>query len=130
MRVATFVSATALALTGAIGVQGTTLSDQFNHARVVSAVGAQLAAKGLKQITGFSTGWGPYRFGADRSGTARTEEILTGTLAVDLVDSRTRTIVWRGIASKEVDVKADPRKRERNINRTAERLFKNYPPVR
>jgi hypothetical protein len=60
---------------------------------------------------------------------ARTEEILTGTLAVDLVDSRTNTIVWRGIASKEIDVKAEPGKRERNINRAAERLFKHYPPV-
>lgn len=133
-------------------VHGTELPDQFNHARVVSAVNAQLARKDLRevgpgvepdlfvayhavfdrdlQITGFSNGFGPYGFGPNRTGVARTEEILTGTLVVDLIDSRTETIVWRAVASKEIDVKADPKKRERNINRAAERLFKNYPPTK
>ena len=133
-------------------IQGTEVPDQFNHARVVDAVSAQLASKGLKQvelsghpdlwvayhavfdrdlrISGFSNGFGPYRLGGSRSGSARTEEILVGTLVVDLVDSQTSTILWRGIASKEIDVNANPSKRERNINRAAERLFKNYPPVK
>lgn len=130
-------------------IRGTEVPDEINHTRVVDAMNAQLAAKKLTrvdsaanpdlfvayhavferdvQITGFANGWGPYRLG--RNVSARTEEILTGTLVVDLVDSRTNTIVWRGIASKELDVKADPRKRERNINKAAERLFKNYPPA-
>jgi hypothetical protein len=132
-------------------VRGTVLADEINHSRVVRAVEAQLTAKGLErvdpgarpdvlvayhatfdndlQITGFSSGWGPYRF-AGRSGVARAEEILTGTLAVDLIDAKTRTIVWRATASKEIDTNAGPEKRERNINRTAQRLFKNYPTVK
>jgi hypothetical protein len=132
-------------------VRGTPLADEINHKRVVDAVSTQLAGKGLTpvdatgtadllvayhatfdrnlQISGFSTGWGPYRL-AGGSGVARTERILTGTLVVDIVDARTKTIVWRGIASKEVDTNADPAKRERNIQRAAERLFKNYPPVK
>lgn len=175
MRIATFASAAAVVLMGTIAlaqtitydfdkrtdfsrfktyawVRGAVLTDELNHNRVVDAVSAQLAARGLTrvatsantdllvayhasfdrdlQITGFSSGWGPYRFGGSRSGVARTEEILTGTLAVDIVDRSTNTIVWRAIASKEVDVKADPRKRERNINRVAERLFKHYPPAK
>jgi hypothetical protein len=131
-------------------VRGTNLRDELNHKRVMSAVDGQLASKGLVkvetsanadvliayhasfdkdlQITGFSSGWGGYRFGGNRTGTARAEEILTGTLAVDVVGARTRTIVWRGMASKDVDVHASPEKREKNINRTAEKLFKNYPP--
>jgi hypothetical protein len=36
------------------------------------------------QISGFSSGWGPYRFALNRTGVARAEEILTGTLAVDM----------------------------------------------
>jgi hypothetical protein len=133
-------------------VTGTSVPDELNDRRIVDAVSAELTRQGLirvepherpdllvayhasfdtdLQITGFSSGWGPYRFGPARTGVARAEEILVGTLAVDLVDARTRTIVWRGTASKEIDVKADPRKRERNINRAAERLFKNYPPAR
>ena len=132
-------------------VKGTLLADEINHKRVVDAVSAELAAKGLRrvdagdrpdvlvayhatfdrnlQISGFSTGWGPYRLGGG-SGVARAEKILMGTLAVDVVDAQTNTIVWRGIASKEVDADADPTKREKNIRRAAERLFKNYPPVK
>jgi hypothetical protein len=132
-------------------VRGNVLADELNHNRVVNAVSAQLAAKGLTrveasagpdllvayhatfdkdlQISGFSSGWGPYRF-AGRSGVARAEEILTGTLAVDMVDAQSKTIIWRGMASKEIDVKADPSQRERNINRAAERLLKNYPPAK
>jgi hypothetical protein len=133
-------------------VRGTSLGDELNHRRVVNAVEAQLASRGFAkvdssadpdvlvayhasfdkdlQINGFSSGWGGYRFGAGRMGTARVEEILTGTLAVDIVDAQTRTIVWRGVASKEVDTKASPEKRERNINRAAEKIFSNYPPTR
>ena len=131
-------------------VRGTNLSDEFNHTRIVNAVNAQLAAKGLMrletvsaadllvayhasfdtdlEINGWSSGWGGYRFPGNRTATARTNEILTGTLAVDIVDASTKTIVWRGIATKEIDTKADPQKREKNINRAAEKLFKNYPP--
>ena len=132
-------------------VRGTVVDDPINHRRVVEAVSGQLTAKGLirvepgdrpdvlvayhasfdrdLQISGFATGWGPYRL---RGGTAvaRTEQILTGTLVVDVVDARSGNIVWRGTASKEVDADADPAKRDRNIRRAVERLFKNYPPVK
>jgi len=126
------------------------LNDELNHKRIVNAVDAQLAAKGFTkvepganpdvlvayhatfnknlQINGFSSGWGSYRFGGNRSGTARVDELLIGTLVVDMVDAKTKTIVWRGTATKEVDVKASPEKREKNINKAAEKLFKNYPP--
>jgi len=131
-------------------VPGTNLNDEFNHSRIINAVSAQLALKGLTkvdatskpdllvayhasfdkdlEINGFTSGWGGYRFGGPRSGSARTNEILIGTLVVDVVDAATKTIVWRGIATKDVDVKASPEKREKNINNAAERLFKNFPP--
>jgi len=174
MRIATFLSTASLVLIGTMAaaqnitydfdrgtdfsrfrsyawVPGTMLNDAINHNRVVNAVSAQLAAKGLTRvevsaqpdvlvayhatfdsdlrINGFASGWGPYRFGGG-SGMAYTEEILTGTLAVDIVNATTKSIVWRGLASKEIDVKADASKRERNISRAAERLFKNYPPAK
>ena len=132
-------------------VRGHVVDDPINHRRVVEAVSGQLAAKGLTrvelgdrpdvlvayhasfdrdlQISGFATGWGPYRLRGG-SAVARTEQILTGTLVVDVVDARSCNIVWRGTASKEVNLDADPAKRDRNIRRAAERLFKNYPPVK
>jgi hypothetical protein len=133
-------------------VRGTNLADELNHKRVMRAVDAQLAARGLAkaasadtadvlvayhasfdrnlQINGFSSGFGGYRFGGNRSGTATVDEIMVGTLVVDVVDARSRTIVWRGTATKDVDTRASADKRDKNINRAAEKLFKNYPPVK
>lgn len=45
------------------------------------------------------------------------------------MNAKARTIVWRGVASKDVDVKADPEKRDKNMTKTAEKLFQRYPPV-
>ena len=130
-------------------VRGTVLDDDLNHRRIVEAIDGQLRSKGLRkieawahpdvfvayhagfdsdlQITGFSSGWGGYRFGASRSGTARAEEILRGTLAIDMVDGLSNTIVWRAMASKDIDVNAKPEKREKNINKTVAKLFQSYP---
>jgi hypothetical protein len=173
MRIRTFLTAASLALLGAITlaqsvtydfdrsanfasfktytwVRGTNLPDQLNHQRIMGAVDAQLALKGLArvdsnadvllayhatfdedvQISGFSSGWGGYRFGGMRNGTATVDEILVGTLAVDVVDAKTNAIVWRGMATKEIDVKASPEKRDKNINKAAAKLFKDYPPKR
>lgn len=133
-------------------VRGAAVPDALNNERIVNAINAQLAAKGLRmvarqgnpdllvayhaafdrdlQITGFSSGWGGYRFPGSRSGVAHTDEIITGTLIVDMVDAQTRTIVWRGTATKEVNLKAKPEQRDKNITRAAEKLLKNYPPVK
>jgi hypothetical protein len=67
-----------------------------------------------------ASGWGGYRFTRVRSGRATVEEVPVGTLVVDLVNAKTKAIVWRGTATKQVDVKASPEKREKNINKAAE----------
>jgi hypothetical protein len=132
-------------------VPGTNVKDALNHQRIVQAVERQLATRGFVKvdaganpdvlvayhatfdtnlrINGFSSGWGGYRFGGSRTGTATTEEIVVGTLIVDMVQASTKTIVWRGVATKELDPKANAEKRDKNINRAAEKLFKHYPPV-
>jgi Domain of unknown function (DUF4136) len=131
-------------------VRGTPVNDELNHKRIVDAIDAQLAAKGLVkveagansdllvayhasfnrdlQINGFNTGWGGYRFGPGRTGTARVDQIVVGTLVVDMVNAKTKTIVWRGVATKDIDTKASPEKRDKNIKKATEKLFKNYPP--
>jgi Domain of unknown function (DUF4136) len=130
--------------------RGTELADQLNHARVVRSIEAQLGLKGFikaqagatpdvlvayhtsfdknLQINAYSSGWGGPRFGGLRTGTATTQEILTGTLVVDMLDASTKNIVWRGFASAELDAAAKPEKREKNMNKAAAKLFKNYPP--
>ena len=130
-------------------VKGTPV-DALNDKRIVSAIDSQLAGKGFTkladgspadllvayhasfdknlQINGFSSGWGGYRFGATRMGRATVDEIAIGTIAVDLVDASNKAIVWRGLASGEVDPRATPEKREKNIQKAAAKLFKHYPP--
>jgi hypothetical protein len=127
-------------------VPGTNVPDELNHKRIVRAVEAQLMAKGLAsvasgpdllvayhasferdlQIVAFGGGL-PYRFGGGPLN-ARAETILKGTVVVDLVDANTQAIVWRATATSDIDPGAKAEKRDRNITRTAEKMFKSYPP--
>jgi hypothetical protein len=128
-------------------VPGTHAMDELNHKRVIIAIEDQLMAKGLAKVdasmhpdvlVAYHAGFGNdvritatasgYRWGGIRSGSARAEQILTGALAVDIVEAATGSIVWRGVASRDVDVNASPERRDRNITKTAEKLFKHYPP--
>jgi hypothetical protein len=129
--------------------RGNPVPDELNHRRIVQAIEAQLTLKGLAkvernpdvlvayhasfdtdlQISAMSTSWGPYRWGGG-SGVARATEVLTGTLAIDIVDARTKNIVWRAMASDDLNPNAKPEKRAKNIQKTAEKMFKHYPPKR
>jgi Domain of unknown function (DUF4136) len=130
-------------------VPGTNLTDELNHKRIVAAIDAQMAMKGMVkvdsdakadvliayqtafdkdlEIHGFSTGWAGYRFG--RTGSARVEEVVVGRLAVVMIDAKTHALLWRGIATRDVDLNASAEKRDKNINKAAEKLFRKYPPI-
>jgi hypothetical protein len=131
--------------------QGTHVNDELNHKRIVTAIDAQLAAKRFRkvgadehpdvlvayhasfdkdlQINASSVGWGPYGLGGgNRSGSARVQEVVVGTLVVAMMDARSSSVVWRGVASTDIDASASPQRRDRNTNKAAEKLFKNYPP--
>ena len=130
--------------------RGTELTDELNHARVVRAVDAQLVAKGLTrvepgarpevlvayhasfernlEIRGFSHGWGPFGLGGDRTGSARVEPVVVGTLVVDIVDARTSAIVWRATASSDINPATSPQKRDQKVTSATAKMFKNYPP--
>ena len=104
-------------------------------------MGYQTAVGQEKQFTSYSSDWGYgggwygggwYRGGYGGGGmsttTGQTSTIYTGQLAVDIYDSANHTLVWRGVASKTLDTKAKPEKREKNLKKAATKLFKNYPP--
>jgi hypothetical protein len=54
--------------------------------------------------------------------------IYVGQLAVDMNDSRSDTLVWRGVASKTIDPMAKPDKGQKNLAKAVAKLLKNYPP--
>ena len=99
-------------------------------------IGFQAATSTEQQFTSFTSGWGygPGWYGGGWYGSAggittgQTSTIYRGQLAVDMYDSAKHDLVWRGVASKTLDPKAKPEKRQKNLNRAVAKLLKNYPP--
>jgi hypothetical protein len=130
--------------------RGTELPDQLSHARIVRSIDARFAEKGLARvepgdspdvlvayhtafdknlrIDGFSSGFGPFGLGPDRSGSATVAPILVGTLVVDITDARTRALVWRGMASGDIKPNDKPEQRDKKLAKAMEKMFRNYPP--
>jgi hypothetical protein len=125
---------------------GTNLADDLNHARIVAAVERQLAAKGLARVdsTGSPDVLVVYRVGLHQDleingyenrwaiapggpSWARLEQVPVGTLAVGIIDAKTRSLVWRAAATKDLDPGASPEKWEKSINKAVEKMFKHYP---
>jgi hypothetical protein len=136
---------------------GTKVGQELIDRRIVDAIDAQLAAKGLtkaeaepdvfvvyhvafdkeKDISTFSSGYGggygPYGWGWGggwAGGTTHTQvrDILIGTLVIDIADAKKGQLAWRGIGQKEIDTQAKPDKRDKNINNAVKKILKNYPP--
>jgi Domain of unknown function (DUF4136) len=137
---------------------GTKVGQPLIDDRIVAAIEAELAAKGLtkadanpdvfvvyhvafdkqKDISTFSSGYGggygPYGWGWGggwAGGTTQTQvrDILIGTLVVDIADAQKKQMVWRGMATKQVDAQTKPEKRDKNIAEAMKKIFKNYPPT-
>ena len=127
--------------------EGTNLPNPLMHERVLAAVDAQLAAKGLQKVDSggdvsvtyhaaanetmemqtFSTG-GYYGCWGGCMGTTSTTvtPVTTGTLIVDIVDTKSNKMMWRGTGSDTVT--GDPKDSEYKINEVIKRMFGNFPP--
>ena len=120
-------------------------------ARIKNSVDAQLAAKGWTQVAsggdvaivaikttqtqkslqtfydGFGGGWRWRGFGGgDGMATTTTEVTKVGNIVVDIFDSHTQKLVWRGTDSDDLSSNAD-----KNIQKLAKDLnnmFKKLPP--
>ena len=125
------------------------VGDQLLDQDIKRAVDAQLAGKGLrrvesggdllvgyqaaisqeKQFDSFGRWWGG-RSGWGNWGDTRvtTSTIEIGKLIIGLFDPATKQLVWRGSAAKTLDIKKDPDKNYRNLEKAMAKLFKNYPP--
>lgn len=81
-------------------------------------------------IDSFGYGYGPYwgGWGGEMGGTTttRTYTITVGTLVVDLYDTSTKQLVWRGTGTDTLSAK--PAKNEKKLNKALEKMFKKYPP--
>lgn len=100
-------------------------------------VGYQAAVNQEKQYTSYSSDWG-YGSGWYRGGwygasgstttTGQTSTIYIGQLVLDVYDSTSHNLVWRGVASKTLDTRAKPDKQKKNLDKAVTKLLKNFPP--
>jgi hypothetical protein len=68
----------------------------------------------------YGPGW---RYGG--TGQVDVNRVLVGTLVIDLIDARTKKLVWRGTATDTVS--DNPQKNEKKIHKSVEKMFKKYP---
>jgi len=143
-----------------VPIKGADQPDELTAKRIMSAVDAELATKGLtktdsdnadllvgyqtalgteKQYTSYNTGWGYgpgwgggwYGYGGGMSSTTTygsTSTVYVGQLDLSMYDPVAKQLVWRGVATKTLDPKAKPEKKEKNINKAVQKLLKKYPP--
>src|SRR5580658_2724588 len=126
--------------------------DALHVDRIKSAVNAALTAKGWTQVDsggdissmailmthdqqtlntfydGFGGGWGWRRFGGGGFGeaTTTTDTYKVGTVVVDLFDTKTKQLIWRGAASDTLSDNSD--KNIKNLNESVNKMFKHFPP--
>jgi hypothetical protein len=126
--------------------------DPLDGDRIKTAVNAALAAKGWTQVDaggdvsvmaveitrdqqtlntfydGFGGGWGWRRFGGGGFGhaTTTTETYKVGTVLVDLFDTKTKQLIWRGTASDTLSNNSN--KNIKNLDKGVEKMFKQFPP--
>jgi Domain of unknown function (DUF4136) len=126
--------------------------DALDVDRIRAAVNAALAARGWTQVEsggdvsvmaiemtgnqqtlntfcdGFGGGWGWKRFGTGGFGeaTTTTETYKVGTVVVDLFESKTKQLIWRGAASDTLSNSSD--KNINSLDKGVEKMFKNFPP--
>jgi hypothetical protein len=126
--------------------------DPLDVNRVKNAVNAALAEKGWSQVesggdvsivaveitreqqtldtfyNGFGGGWGWRRFGGGGFGeaTTTTDTYKVGTVVVDLFDTKTKQLIWRGAASDTLSNNSD--KNIKNLDKGVDKMFKNFPP--
>ena len=132
--------------------QNVKTKDPLSVDRIKNAVNAALAAKGWNQVEsggdvsvmaiqttqdqqtlntfydGLGGGWGWRRFGGGGFGeaTTTTENYKVGTVIVDLFDTSTKKLIWRGASSDTLSTNSN--KNIENLDKGVTKMFKKFPP--
>jgi len=141
-----------------VPIKGADQPDELTAKQVTAAIDSELATKGFtktdsdtadlyigfqtaigseKQFTSYSTDWGYgggwgrgwYGGGMGSSTTyGSTSTVYVGQLDLSIYDPAQKQLVWRGVATKTLDPKAKPEKKQKNITKAIQKLLKNFPP--
>mgnify|MGYP005813367173 CR=1 FL=1 len=58
------------------------------------------------------------------------ERHIEGTLIIDILDAKTKKIIWRGIGSKRLPEVIDKKSRDDIVAETVTAVLKNFPPTK
>jgi|SRR5579884_2663976 len=115
--------------------------------RIKDAVNRELSAKGWMMVpsggdasivaigttmnqqtleTFYNNMGGGWFWGGFADATTTTETYTVGTLVVDIYDSHTKKLLWRGSASETLSGK--PSSNEKKLDKSAQKLFEHFPP--
>jgi hypothetical protein len=135
-----------------VDIPGGRVPDQLIDQAIKRAAEQQLAQKGLTKVESNADLYIGYQFvlnleksislwdtggvgpggwdtwGGGRNLQGQTSTIPVGILLMDLYDIGKKQLVWRGDAVKTIDLKKDPDKNYKNLQKVMAKLFKNYPP--
>jgi hypothetical protein len=120
--------------------------DSLWDERVKAAIDRELTSKGLTQVPGggdlsvvavgtthqkptletFYDGFDGWRWGGFGMATTTVENYTEGTLIVDIFDSATKKLLWRGSASDVLSGKAD--KDVTKMDKAVQKMFEHFPP--
>ena len=134
---------------------GTSWGNQLSENRVITDLAEAITEKGWKRVesetaanvvvvihgatkvkqninTFYSGSMGGYGYGYHgmggmgmATGTTTVSEYTVGTLVVDMFDTKTKNLVFRGTATDEIN--KDPKKNEKKLDKAAQKLFKDFP---
>ncbi len=128
-----------------VDITGGAVADQLIDRDIKRAVDEQLAQKGLTRVEKCADLYVGYQATVKQKSSlnmdtrfarwwnadiveGETSTIRIGILLVNLYDPRTKHLIWRGDASKTIDLNKDPDKNYKNLQKPMAKLFRNYPP--
>ncbi len=116
--------------------------------RIKESVNSQLSGKGYTQdannpdflvlyhtgaedkvnVTDWGYGYGRYG-GWYGGGGVDVYQYKQGTLILDVIDAKSKQLVWRGFAQGTIDPDAPTEKREKRLNEAVTRMLSKFPPT-
>lgn len=74
------------------------------------------------------TNWGYGYRGWYGAGRVDVQQYVEGTLILDVIDAKTKQLVWRGSVTGAVDPDATPEKRAQRMNEAIAKMLADFPP--
>lgn len=96
--------------------------------RYHAAIEGKVSVQTINDTYGYGPGWGP---GPARGATTQTyvREWNEGTLVLDVVDGKSRKLVWRASAQAEVSAEPPPpEERDETLKQAVDDMLADFPP--